>query len=324
MKVVIPVAGEGTRLRPHTHSTPKPLLEIAGKPILDYILRPLEVLNPEEVIFVIGYRGEQIKNYVSSSYKFKSTFVVQDNLLGLGYAISLAMPNVGESELLMVLGDTIVELDLKEFVQAHKNVLGVRKVDDPQRFGIAAIENEFVSQLVEKPKDSVGNLALIGLYYISDSNSLQRELTKLVNSNKRTRGEIQLTDALQGMIESGTEFKPFEVNGWFDCGTKETTLATNRHFLKKISNQRSINGCKFVPPVYISNSANIEKSIIGPNVSVGDSSIISDSEISNSIIGKETEIKSSKLKDSLVGRNVLVEKFSGVLNLGDNSEICFN
>lgn len=323
MKVVIPVAGEGTRLRPHTHSTPKPLLEIAGKAILDYILKPIEKLNPEEVIFVIGYRGEQIREFVAKSYSFKSTFVVQDELHGLGYAVSLAMSSVDNSDVLIVLGDTIVELDLKEFVNAGDNVLGVKKVDDPERFGIAAVNDGFVTSLVEKPKEQIGNLALIGLYYIKNSKSLDTALKTLVESGKRTKGEIQLTDALAEMIKTGTKFLPFEVNGWFDCGTKETTLATNQHFLSKLTAPKKIEGCNFVPPVFISSSAKVEKSTIGPNVSVGDSASISDSTITNSIIGKNSEIKAASIKDSLIGSDAFVSKFTGILNLGDNSEVCF-
>jgi len=321
MKVVIPVAGVGARLRPHTNTLPKPLIEVAGRPILSYILDPLKRLKPSEVIFVVGYKGDQIRGFVKENYKFKASFVEQDELLGLGYAISLAMPKVGRSDLMIILGDTIVESDLNSFVKAGEFVLGVKKVPDPERFGIAAINNGYISHLLEKPKKPAGNLALIGLYYFKKAETVNKELNKLVKSGKRTRGEIQLTDALQGMIENGTKFVPFEVQGWHDCGTKEATLQTNQHFLKKSKSSREIEGCRLVPPVFISASAKIEQSIIGPFVSVGDSVQISESEITNSIIGKDSLIENSQVKDSLIGQEAIVKGYKGVLNLGDNSEI---
>jgi len=322
MKVVIPVAGVGTRLKPHTHTVPKSLLEIAGKPILSHILDPLKKLNPSEVIFVIGYKGDQIRDFVKSKYKFKSIFVEQDRLLGLGYAVRLALAEISRGDLLVILGDTIVESDLKKFTNAGEFVLGVKTVDDPKRFGIAAVKGGYVSKLLEKPKNPSGNLALIGLYYFKKIDSLKSELDKLIKSGTRTKGEIQLTDALQGMIENGAKFKPFEVAGWFDCGTKDATLETNRHFLNKLPQKKSIDGCKLVPPVYISSSAKVEQSTIGPFVSVGDRVKISDSNIANSIIGKNTIMEKAKIENSLVGQNVIVKSYSGILNLGDNSEIC--
>lgn len=324
MKVIIPVAGVGTRLKPHTNTIPKSLLEIAGKPILDHILEPLRKLNPKEVIFVIGYKGDQIQDYVRRKYGFRSTFVEQDKLLGLGYAVNLALPKVTSGDLLIILGDTVVETDLAKFIATGDYVLGVKAVNDPQRFGIAAVNDGVVSKLVEKPKESAGNLALIGLYYFKRPEGLKKQLNKLVKSGKRTRGEIQLTDALQGMIEGGAKFHPFEVKGWFDCGTKEATLRTNQHFLNLHTKTPAKDGCKFVPPVYISTSATVEQSTVGPFVSVGDSARITDSEISNSIIGKNSQLEKTRIKDSLIGQNALVSGYKGILNLGDYSEVVCN
>jgi glucose-1-phosphate thymidylyltransferase len=321
VKIIIPVAGVGNRLKPHTHTIPKPLLEVAGKPILSYILDPLIKIKPSEIIFIIGYKGDLIRSYLKENYKFKCTFIEQDRLLGLGYAVSLALPKIGKSDVLIILGDTIVESDLKKFTAAEDFVLGVKAVDNPHRFGIAAIKDGFVSKLIEKPKNPPGNLALIGLYYFKSPDLLKKELNKLVKSGKKTSGEIQLTDALEGMIKRGTKFKPFEVTGWYDCGTKETTLDTNRHFLNQAKRAYSIDGCTLVPPVFISKSAKVEQSTIGPFVSVGESAKITDSEISNSIIGKNSRLENSIIKDSLIGQNALVAGYRGCLNLGDNSEL---
>ena len=321
MKVVIPVAGEGRRLRPHTNTVPKPLLEVAGKPILAHILDPLAQLDTDEIIFVTGYLGSQIKEYVSESYSFKSSFVNQDRLLGLGYAVSLALDNIEESDLLIILGDTIAECDLAAFTNKSDYVLGVKQVDDPQRFGIADVKDGIVTKLVEKPKNPPGNLALIGLYYFKEIAMLKSELAKLIKSDKKTSGEIQLTDALQGMIESGTKFMTSEVESWHDCGKKETILQSNQHFLKTMNSSNSNNGSKIVPPVYISETADISKSTIGPNVSISKSVSISDSVIANSIIGENSTVKNADIKDSLIGKSVLISNYKGTLNLGDNSII---
>ena len=321
MKIVIPVAGEGRRLRPHTNTVPKPLLEVAGKPILAHILDPLLSLNIDEVIFVIGYLGNQIREYVSENYSFKSSFVNQDRLLGLGYAVSLALDNIEESDLLIILGDTIAECDLGAFTTKADYVLGVKQVADSKRFGIADIKDGIVTKLVEKPKDPPGNLALIGLYYFKEIARLKNELAKLIKSDKKTSGEIQLTDGLQEMIESGTKFRASEVSSWHDCGKKETILKSNQHFLKSADFSGSYNGSKIVPPVHISESAEIIKSTIGPNVSIAGSVSISDSVIENSIIGESSTVKNADLKDSLIGRRVLIRNYKGTLNLGDNSII---
>ena len=323
MKVVIPVAGVGRRLRPHTNTVPKPLLEVAGKPILAHILDPLLKLDIDEIIFVIGYLGNQIKEYVSENYSFKSSFVNQNRLLGLGYAVSLALDNIEESDVLIILGDTIAECDLTMFTTKSDYVLGVKQVADPRRFGIADVDinNGLVTKLVEKPEDPRGNLALIGLYYFKEVAMLRSELAKLIESGKKSSGEIQLTDALQRMIESGTKFRASEVKSWHDCGKKETILKSNEHFLKSADFSGSYNGSKIVPPVHISESAEIRKSTIGPNVSIARSVSISDSVIANSIIGESSSIKNTDIKDSLIGKSVIISNYKGTLNLGDNSII---
>lgn len=321
MKVVIPVAGVGARLRPHTNTIPKPLLEVAGKPILAHILDPLKSLDIEEIIFVIGHLGDQIEAYVTESYSFKSSFVEQDKLLGLGYAVNLALSSSDNSELLIILGDTIAECDLVEFTNKSDYVLGVKEVSDPERFGIAAVENGYVTELVEKAENPPGNLALIGLYYFKETAQLKSELEKLVSADIRTSGEIQLTDALQGMIKSGTKFVASEVEGWHDCGKKETMLKTNEHFLKRASATLNYNGSKILPPVHISETAIITKSVIGPNVSIAAAVTISDSVISNSIIAEDSTLKNAEIRDSLIGKNVFVAHYKGILNLGDNSII---
>lgn len=235
MKVIVPVAGVGTRLRPHTYSQPKPLLHVAGRPIIDHILDPIVRLNPDEVIFVIGHMGEQIETHIRKNFTFPCRFVPQDQLLGLGYALNLAMTHIDGESLLIVLGDTIVDADLRAFVSTGDNVLGLRQVDDPSRFGIAGVKEGRILSLVEKPEHPKSNLAIIGLYYFANSSLLKKLLAEHIRSGKTTRGEIQFTDALQQMIEHGVSFTPFEVNEWYDCGKVETMLSTNRHLLDNIT-----------------------------------------------------------------------------------------
>jgi len=321
MKVVIPVAGVGNRLKPHTITTPKPLLKVGNKAILDHLLEPLIDLNPEEVIFVIGYKGEQITKHVREKYDFKSTFVMQDKLLGLGYALHMAMEHVHGEPLLVILGDTIVDCDLVRFTGAGDYVLGVRKVENPQRFGIAEIEEGFVSDLVEKPDEPKSDLALIGLYYFSDHALLKKELAQLVASGKTTSGEIQLTDALDAMIKNGVKFKPFEVHGWFDCGKKETILTSHQHLLSKLARVRSVDGSIVNPPVHIADNVRIQNAIVGPNVSVDEGSVILDSIVTNSIIGRNVRIEKMILDESIVGNDAVIIGEKKVVSVGESTEI---
>jgi glucose-1-phosphate thymidylyltransferase len=321
MRVVIPVAGAGTRLRPHTYSMPKPLLHVAGRPILSYLLDPVVRLDPEEVIFVTGYRAEQLETYVRENYSFKATFVPQDKLLGLGYALNVGVEHIIDGDLLVILGDTIVDCNLQDFMAAGDFVLGLKQVDDPHRFGIAVTENGKVVDLEEKPENPKTNLAIIGLYYFRDVEPLKTALRGLMKSGKITRGEIQLTDALQDMIRKGVEFVPYEVQEWFDCGKKETMLSTNVHLITHRNQTKALEGCVMVPPVYVHPGAKVVRSVIGPNVSISEGSVVTDSVITNSIIGSNCTIDKMILDDSLVGHDVTLKGKSQILNIGDSTEI---
>lgn len=320
MKVIIPVAGEGTRLRPHTHSVPKPLLAVAGKPILAHVLDPVVPLDPEEVIFVVGYRGEMIREFVESSYSFKSTFVQQDQLLGLGYATDLAMKRVSGGPLMIVLGDTVVQCDLNRFRKAGEFVLGLRQVDDPRRFGIAELSDGAVVRLVEKPENPPTNLAVIGVYSFADAAPLKKALSAHVESGRTVRGEIQLTDALEMLIRDGRRCTPYEVQGWYDCGKKETLLETNRALLDLQEGTAPVRGATIVPPVYIGRDVILERATLGPHVSIGDGAVVKHSVVSDSIVGRGAKIDHSHLTRSLIGNHAVVRRARGQVNLGDHSE----
>ena len=321
MKVIIPAAGIGSRLRPHTHTIPKSLLHVAGKPILGHILDRVAELEPEEIRIVTGFLGDMVREYVTDHYDLKTVFIEQEELMGLGYAVYLALEGVENGQTLIILGDTIVEADIKTFVTSGENVLGLMAVSDPQRFGIAEVEGNLIKKLVEKPTEPKSSDALIGLYFVNDSAVLREHLHRLVTGDRRTRGEIQLTDALQSMIEDGVEFRPHAVDGWFDCGKRETLIATNRHLLEALPPPAEIKGSVIIPPSFISPTAIIEKSVVGPYVSISDGARIKNSVIRNSIIGFEAEVRNVVLTDSLVGHRAVVFGDFKELNVGDSSEV---
>jgi len=321
MNVIIPAAGIGTRLRPHTHTIPKSLLHVAGKAILGHILDSIVRLDPDEFLIVTGFLGEKIQAYVEDHYDVPCRFVEQETPSGLGSAVDMALQRLDDRPALVVLGDTIIETDMEKFISAGKNVVGVLPVDDPERFGIATIDNGRITKVVEKPDNPESNMAIIGLYYISDTPALKDSLRRLMKADKKTLGEYQLTDALQLMIEDGVEFVGHGVDGWYDCGKRETLIATNRHLLEKIKPEHSRDGSIVIPPTFISPTAEVESSIVGPYVSISDGAVVKNSIIKNSIIGYEAEVSNAMLRDSLVGHRAVVYGDFRALNVGDSSEI---
>jgi glucose-1-phosphate thymidylyltransferase len=300
---------------------PKSLLPVAGKPILAHILDSTAKLAPEETIIVTGFLGEMVKEYVSEHYDLKARFVQQDNLLGLGYAVNLALQGTDDDSILVLLGDTIVETDMEAFVSKDKYVLGLMPVDNPQRFGIADLSDGYVTKLEEKPDNPNSNMAVIGLYYFDDSSILRKHLETVIGDNRKTKGEFQLTDALQGMVEDGVKFAAHPVEGWYDCGKRETLIETNRHLLEKSATECIIKGSVVIQPSYIAPSAIVESSIIGPHVSISDRAVVKSSIIKNSIIGLEAEVRNALLMDSLIGHNAVVFGDFRSLNVGNSSEI---
>lgn len=320
-RVIIPVAGIGTRLWPHTFTVPKALISVAGKPILSHIVDPLVELKPREVIFVIGHLGGQIVDFVNNHYRFKSTFVEQSALLGLGFAVNLALNHLDNSPVLVVLGDTIAKTDFERFISDGGNVIGLKKVKDPQRFGVAVVENGSIMALEEKPKHPKSDLAVIGLYYFESANVLKKHLEKVISLGKKTGGEIQLTDAMEFMIREGHTFKACIVDEWFDCGERETLLETNRALLSESSEVANYPGSVIVPPVHIAPSATVEESIIGPYVSISDKAEIYRSIIRDSIICEGASVEFSMLNESLIGYRAVVHGTYSHLNVGNSSEI---
>jgi glucose-1-phosphate thymidylyltransferase len=321
LKIIIPVAGEGTRMRPHTYSVPKPLIPVAGKEVLAHVIEPLIPLKPEEIIFVVGHLGDKIEDFVKSNYKFKSSFVFQKELLGLGYAIHLALDKIDSGPILIILGDTIARTDFGEFIKQGDNVIGVKAVKDPRRFGVAVADKDRILGFEEKPLNPKSDLALVGLYYFKSIDSLKKRLANLVKSGKKTNGEIQLTDALSYMLEDGVTFTPYTLDGWYDCGKKEAFLETNRVLLSDSIITRDYPGSIIVPPVSIAPLATVEESIIGPYVTISDEARIYRSIIRDSIICRKASIEFSMLEASIVGEKASIRARYSHINIGDSGEI---
>jgi glucose-1-phosphate thymidylyltransferase len=324
MRAIIPVAGFGTRLRPHTYTLPKVLLNVAGKPIIGHILDKIVEDGFDEATIIVGTMGEKIREYVTSKFKLKFDFVEQHEPKGLAHAISLAHKSFTSDPILIILGDTIFDVNLKPLLKEIHSSLGVKKVEDPRRFGVVEMKDGFVKQLIEKPENPTSNLALVGLYWIRNPKLLEECIDELFKNNKKTKGEFQLTDALQAMVEKGEKVKTFNVEGWYDCGKPETLLATNRHLLDKFPHRNSRDGVVINPPVFIAEDAKISRSIIGPYATIASGAVVENSIIRNSIVSDDAQVHCALLEDSLVGDNSIVRGNFQRINIGDSSEIEFH
>ena len=320
---VVPVAGFGTRLQPHTHTRPKSLLHVAGQPILGHILDQMVALGIERIVLVVGYMGEQIIDYVQQRGDFaRVESVEQPEPLGLGHAIYLTRSIVGGDPMLIVYGDTIFQADLQALWQAAGDgFLGVKKVGDPERFGVVVEERGQVVKLREKPEEFVSDLAIVGTNLIANSSLLFACLEQLLERDIRTRGEYQLTDALQLMVERGAQLGTFPVENWFDCGTREALLLTNRYLLEQAPVPEGPRDTVIIPPVHLDPAAMVSRSVIGPYVSVGRQAKVDNSIVRNTILGEQAMVEDLLLEDSIVGFQALVRGRAGRVNVGDMSQI---
>lgn len=325
MRAIIPVAGFGKRLKPHTYSLPKVLLNVGGKPIIGHIIDKLIKEKIFKATFIIGYLGEQVVEYVKNEYpQIQADYIEQKEVLGLGHAIHMAVPTFDDDdELFIILGDTIFDVDLKEVFKNKTTTLGVKVVDDPRRFGVAVMEEGKIVRLVEKPETPVSNLALVGLYYIANTKLLVECLKELFKKDIKTNNEFQLTDALQLMIEKGENINIFPVDGWYDCGKPETLLSTNRYLLMKENLQYKFDDVTVVGPVYIDSTAKVKNSVIGPYTTIASNCEVNDSIIRNSIISPGAVVKRAMLENSIIGSDAVVKGNYKRINTGDSSEIDF-
>lgn len=326
MKAIIPVAGAGTKLRPHSYTQPKALIPLAGKTVLSIIIDQLREAGINEFIFIVGYLGEKIQDYVKSKYPdLKAHYVHQVDRQGVGHAIRLTKSIVNNDEVFVVLGDTICEYDVSEVVNSPYSMIGVRKVDDPRDFGVAEIEEDgFISHLVEKPQIPKSNMAMVGVYKIKEAEQMFQCLESNIRQGLRSHGEYSLTDALDCMVKMGCRFQSFKVENWFDCGKRETLLESNATLLKKFAPQTDASQYEntvIIPPVSIGNGCSIKNSIIGPDVAIGDNTTIDYSIIKDSIIGSYSNLFDIVLGQSVIGSDTNLRGESRTLNIGDNTSI---
>jgi len=325
MKAIVPVAGKGTRLRPLTHSTPKALLRVGAKPILGHLIDGLLAIGADHLIIIISPDGGDIAAYIRTTYpSLGLDVVIQTEQLGLGHAVSLTEQAARGSDIIIMYGDTIVEGDLSGLIDPSVDgVIAVKEVEDPRRFGVVNVRDGFITRFVEKPEKPESNLAIIGLNYIAKSDVLFDCLREVIDRNMTTKGEYQITDAFELMLDRGLKMKPHPVSGWFDAGTHETLLETNAHLLKTDANCDNLPGSVILPPVFVHPSARITRSIIGPHATIGENVTVENSIVADSIINDNARVSNALLRLSLVGKNALVAGKNEKMVIGDHSSIEF-
>jgi glucose-1-phosphate thymidylyltransferase len=323
MKVIIPLAGKGTRLRPHTHLVPKPLLRIAGKPVMQYILDDLKRLgNVDEIIYITGHLRDKVEEYVHVHTDFRSLFIEQKVQDGTAGAVALAREHI-DQPVLIIFVDTIFDADLSLIRSVDADgIIWVKEVEDYKRFGVVVTDSDgFMQTIVEKPDTPVSKRANIGLYYIRDWKLLFEGIDHVLRQPKN-KGEYFLTDAFQYMIDKGARIKVVDAEGWYDAGKLDTLLETNREILSRSPHAPvAPPGCTINEPVYIEADVRLESSVIGPNVSLGRGSVVLSSQLHDVIAGVDVRISGAKLHDSLIGDGAVVEGIVGAVSVGDHSEV---
>ena len=329
MNVIIPLAGFGTRLRPHTYSKPKPLINVAGKPVLGHILDRLIHQDLQEVVFVVGYLGDQIAQYVKSTYPaIKGHYVEQKELNGQAPAILLARELV-QGPTVIVFVDTLADADMTHLSRENSDgVIYVKEVEDPRRFGVVKVDEQgYITNFIEKPADTSNRQAVIGMYYVKEILSLMSACSELIERKLKTRDEYFLADAFNLMIEKGAKLRPQTVDVWLDCGKPETVLETNRYLLEHGHDNSALwqnDGRVIIPPVHIHTSAKIERSVIGPYATIAEGCQIVDSVVSDSVVDAGAYVTHHVLANSLIGRDAVLLGRPWRFNVGDSSVVGFD
>lgn len=325
MKVIIPLAGKGTRLRPHTHVTPKPMLKIAGKPVMAYILEDVQALgNVEQIVYITGHLKEKVEAYTRATFDIPSVFVEQQVQDGTAGAVALARDYV-DQPVLIIFVDTIFDADLSVIDTTDADgIIWTKEVEDYQRFGVVVTDaGGNMTRIVEKPSEPISKRANIGLYYVRNWRLLYEGIDHVLRQPKN-KGEYYLTDAFQYMIEHGARIKVIDVEGWYDAGKLDTLLETNRVILEKGGARRPASpakGSTIIDPVYIEDGVKLVNARVGPNVSLGAGTVVDGSTLRDTIVGRGSRIARSTLANSLIGDEAVVEGVQGELTVGDNSEI---
>jgi glucose-1-phosphate thymidylyltransferase len=320
---LIPAAGAGTRMRPLTNTFPKAMLMVAGKPILFHIVQAAIDAGSKEFVIIVEYLSKTITDSLPVNFPdIKFHFVKQGEMKGLGHAIFLAEKSCLNKPLLIIYGDTIFDGDLKSVVSKKYPQIGVMEVEDPRRFGIIEVDkDDFIAKFVEKPEKPTSNLAIPGVIFFPDSTPLFQALKYIIDNKIKTKGEYQVTDAYEKMIQDGHKMQYFKLKAWYDCGKHEETLSTNRSLLERSGNIQNgeIENCTVTEPNYISEGCVLKNCTIGPFTSIGKNNQIIDSKIKNSILGDSNSIKNCEISDSMIGNSCKLQKIEGKFILGDYS-----
>jgi glucose-1-phosphate thymidylyltransferase len=333
MKIIVPMAGLGKRMRPHTLTVPKPLIPIAGKPIVQRLVEDIAKVcgeNVEEVNFIIhssfGKEVEKRLKAIAESVGAKGLISYQDTPLGTAHAILCAAESLS-GNLVVAFADTLFKANFK-LAKGHPNTIWVQKVEDPKPFGVVKLDgNNNITDFIEKPETFVSDLAIIGIYYFQDGENLKNELQYLLENDIKDKGEYQLTNALENMKNKGLAFVPGQVDEWLDCGNKNSTVATNERYLTYLPEKEllgsgaNIENSVLIPPVYIGDGAVVRNSIVGPYVSVGKGSTVEHSIVASTIIQENAKVKESNVKNSMIGNHAEVKGKSVDLSLGDYNVI---
>jgi glucose-1-phosphate thymidylyltransferase len=323
MQVIIPLAGKGTRLRPHTHLIPKPMLKVAGRPVMDWVMDRLQGLKVDELLIITGHLKGQVEEYCRSHYDIPSRFIEQKVQDGTAGAINLARPFV-TGPVMIIFVDTIFEADLSLAERTDADgVIWVKEVEDYQRFGVVVTDKDgYMTRIVEKPSEPISKLANIGLYYIKDVDALWRGIDHVL-ATAPNKGEWYLTDAFQHMIDSGRKILTAEVGGWYDCGQLETTIETNGILLEQGAARHPHVGddVRLVEPVLIEEGCTLERCTIGPNVTLERGCTVRDAAVAQTIAGPGCTIERSTLTHAMLGAQVRISDFTGSGSFGANSEL---
>lgn len=327
MQVVIPLAGKGTRLRPHTWSAPKPLVHVGGRPVMSYIMDDLLELGVEEVVFITGYLQDRVEAYMAAEYpQLKTTYVEQKVQDGTAGAVKLAQPHIRE-DLLIIFVDTLFDADLGLIQRLPEDVAGViwaKEVEDYQRFGVIVTDGDGnMERIVEKPAEPISKLANIGLYYIRDWELLFKGVDHALEAPTGPGKEYYLTDAFQYMVDHGAKIRVGEVEGWYDCGKMDTLLETNRHLLETTRGQApaAAAGVTVHEPVRVEEGVTLADAEIGPNVTLEAGATVRGSKLVDTIVGRDATVEGATLRASMIGERTVVKGVSGTVNVGADSEV---
>ena len=331
MKIIVPMAGRGSRLRPHTLTVPKPLVPIAGKPIVERLVEDITRVcgqKVDEIAFVIGDFGKEVESElvnIAEGLGAKGSIYHQHEALGTAHAILCAKESL-YGPVVVAFADTLFRADFK-LDSSKDSIIWVQQVKDPSAYGVVKMDdNSVITHFIEKPTEFVSDLAIIGIYFFKDGSNLRNELQFLIDNNITDKGEYQITDALENMKLKGLKFYPGKVDEWLDCGNPKAAIHANKRVLDFSENKHERSGLKLdnatiIEPCYIGANVQLSNCTVGPYVSLGDGSVVSDSLLKNSIVQNNTTLKNADLEDSMIGNNVTYKGGSKQVSIGDYSTI---